>query len=148
MTLKKVISGLGLVVGLLVGSGWVNATQPAQAKRTVKATKATPVKARGTWYSTKAWADKMVIKKHAVRWYQQKDNGKWKLAKQLKGKKLEVRHVKWHKRNVFGFYTPKQKYADFSYLTTKKVNGKKVRAMVNLNGYTYYHTVKLARAAD
>ncbi|GEO69084.1 hypothetical protein [Levilactobacillus acidifarinae] len=143
----KNIWWLALVSLGLIGGGYaLNSSQSAQAK-TRYTTKTTPVKARGTWYSRTAWAGKMVIQKHAVRWYQQ-TNGKWQLAHQLKGKKLVVRHDKRQNHAVFGFFTPKQKYDDFSYLTTEKVDGKRTAALVNLNGYTYYHTMPLARAAD
>lgn len=138
---------VSLFAGAIIGSSILSTANAA--KRTGSYTRATPVKSRGTWYAHVQYLnyEKLVVRKHAVTWYQKdKRSQSWKKTRYLKNKQLFVLHDKLkvgkHQKAIFGFYSVNQDDADFNYLTTKRVKGKKIRVMKNVNGGTFYHSWK------
>ncbi|WP_367295065.1 hypothetical protein [Levilactobacillus yonginensis] len=151
--MKKISHLMIGVAALFVGLGLALAvTSTASAEKTNipgPYSRSTPVKARGTWYGKLPYIHyrKLIVKKHSVTWYEKdKRAGAWKKTRHLKNGHLFVRHdkIRLHKktRAIFGFYSANQDDADFNYLSTKRVKGKKVHVMISPNGGTYYHSWK------
>lgn len=149
---KRIKQSLLLIMSLFVGTViGLSMLSTANARR-MNYTRATPVKSRGIWYSRRPYVhyEKLIIRKHAVTWYQKdKRSEAWKKTRHLQNKQLFVLHDKLkvgkHQKAIFGFYSANQDDADFNYLTTKRIKGKKVRVMKNVNGGTFYHSWKRVR---
>lgn len=149
---KKIIL-LGTLAVLGTAGGMLLNTQSAAAKsygspktlKGIKYTHTTPKRARGTWYN---WdktigANKIVVKKHQVKWYyRQHKQGKWQHQQTLTGKKLYVYRQKLNHKQMFGFYAAYQDDFSFYYTGTKKLKGKTVKYMSG--NYTYYKAWKYA----
>ncbi|MFC6289244.1 hypothetical protein [Levilactobacillus angrenensis] len=149
---KRIKQSILLIMSLFVGTVICLSMLSTADARFMNYTRATPVKSRGTWYGHVPYLnyEKLVIRKHAVTWYQKdKRSESWKKTRHLQNKQLFVLHdkvkVNKHKEAIFGFYSAKQDDADFDYLATKRIKGKKVRVMKNVNGGTFYHSWKHVR---